>query len=60
MTLYLQFQKEAEAALGLPPNAHSYAVLPLGYQMGQFGPVRRIPLPDVVFDDRWGQPSRGL
>jgi hypothetical protein len=29
-TLYLQFEKEAEAALGLPPNVHSYALLPIG------------------------------
>jgi hypothetical protein len=26
-TLYLQFEKEAEATLGLPPNVHSYAML---------------------------------
>jgi len=29
-TLHLQFEKEAEAALGLPPNFHSYALLPIG------------------------------
>jgi nitroreductase len=39
-TLYLQFEREAEAALGLPPNVHSYALLPIGYPMGRFGPVR--------------------
>jgi nitroreductase len=33
-TLYLQFEKEAEAALGLPPGVHSYALLPIGYPMG--------------------------
>ena len=47
-TLYLQFEKEAEAALGLPPGVHSYALLPIGYPMGRFGPVRRVPLADVV------------
>ena len=57
-TLYLSFEKEAEAALGLPPDAHSYAILPIGYPMGRFGPVRRISLADVVFEDRWGQPYR--
>ena len=57
-TLYLQFEKEAEAALGLPPNVHSYALLPIGYPMGRFGPVRRVPLTDVVYEDRWGQPYR--
>ena len=59
-TLYLNFEKEVEAALGLPPNVHSYALLPIGYPIGRFGPVRRIPLADVVFEDRWGQPSRDL
>jgi hypothetical protein len=40
----LQFEKEAEAALGLPPGLHSYALLPIGYAMGRFGPVRRVYL----------------
>jgi hypothetical protein len=57
-TLYLQFEKEAEAALGLPPGVHSYALLPIGYPMGRFGPVRRVPLADVVYENRWGQPFR--
>jgi nitroreductase len=59
-TLYLSFEKEAEAAFGLPPDVHSYALLPIGYPMGRFGPVRRVPLADVVYGDRWGQPCRGL
>jgi nitroreductase len=55
-TLYLSFEKEVETALGLPADVHSYALLPIGYPMGRFGPVRRIPLADVVYEDRWGQP----
>ena len=57
-TLYLQFEKEAERAMGLPPDVHSYAILPLGYPIGHFGPVRRTALADVVYDDRWGQSYR--
>ena len=53
-TLYLQFEKEAEAALGLPPGVRSYALIPIGYPMGRFGPVRRIALADVVYEDHWG------
>jgi nitroreductase len=53
--LHLQFEEEVEAALGLPPGVHSYALLPIGYPMGRFGPVRRIALADVVDEDRWGQ-----
>jgi hypothetical protein len=43
-----------------PPGVHSYALLPIGYPMGRFGPVRRIALSDVVCEDRWGQPYRDL
>jgi nitroreductase len=59
-TLYLQLDKEAEAALGLPDRVHSYAILPIGYPMGRFRPVRRVPLADVVYEDRWDQPYRDL
>jgi nitroreductase len=57
-TLYLNFEKEVESALGLPPDVHSYALIPIGYPMGRFGPVRRAPLTEVVFENRWGQPYR--
>jgi nitroreductase len=59
-TLYLQFEKVAEAALGLPPSVYSYALVPIRYPMGRFGPVRRVPLADVVYEDRWGEPYRDL
>jgi hypothetical protein len=51
-TLYLNFEKEVETPLGLPPDVHSYALVPIG----RFGPVRRIPLADVVYEDQWGRP----
>jgi nitroreductase len=59
-TRHLLHEKEAEAALGLPPGVHSYAILPIGYPMGKFGPVGRGPLADIVYEDRWGQPYRGV
>ncbi len=55
-TRHLLHEKEAEAALGLPPGVHSYAILPVGYPMGKFGPVGRGPLADIVYQDKWGQP----
>jgi len=57
-TLYLSFEKDVETALGLPADVHSYALIPIGYPMGRFGPVRRVPLADVTYGDRWGQPYR--
>jgi nitroreductase len=59
-TLYLQFEKESEAALSLPLGVHSYALLPIGYPMGRFGPVRRVALADLVYGDRWGEAYRDL
>jgi nitroreductase len=58
-TRHLLYEKETEAALGLPPGVHSYAILPIGYPMGRFGPVGRAPLGDVVYQDRWGEPYPG-
>ena len=57
-TLYLSFEKEVETAIGLPADVHSYALIPIGYPMGRFGPVRRVPLAEVVFENRWDQPYR--
>ena len=57
---HLQHQAEVEAILGLPPGFHSYAILPIGYPLGNFGPVGRGPLADVVYQDRWGNPYTGV
>ena len=59
-TRHLRHEKEAEAALGLPQGVHSYAILPIGYPMGKFGPVGRGNLADFVYQDRWGQPYAAL
>jgi len=53
-TLYLRHEAEAEAAMGIPDGYHSYAILPVGFPLGKFGPVRRAPLADVVFEEKWG------
>ena len=50
------FAKEVDALFGLPETVRSYAILPLGYPVGRFGPVRRGPLNEVVFRDTWHQP----
>jgi nitroreductase len=59
-TRHLLYEKEAEAALGLPEGVHSYAILPIGYPMGNFGPVGRGKLADIVYEDHWGKPYPGL
>ena len=55
-TRHMLHAKEADAALGLPEGVHSYAILPIGYPMGKFGPVGRGKLSDFVYLDKWEQP----
>jgi nitroreductase len=59
-TRHINYEKEVDAAMGIPPGFHSYAILPIGYPMGRFGPVGRGPLSDVVYLDGWGKPYPGL
>ena len=56
---HMFYQKEVDKALGLPEGVHSYAILPIGYPMGKFGPVKRAALKDVVYQDKWGQVYAG-
>ena len=59
-TRHLLYEKETEAALGLPAGVHSYAIIPIGYPMGKFGPVGRGPLKDIVYEDHWGAAFPGV
>ena len=54
-TRHLQFEKETEAALGLPPGVHSYAILPIGWPMGKFGPTGRGKMSEFVYGDTYGK-----
>jgi nitroreductase len=59
-TRHITHEKEVDGAMGIPPGFHSYAILPIGYPMGRFGPVGRGPLAEVVYLDEWGKPYPGL
>jgi nitroreductase len=59
LTTMFQYEEDAEAILGLPDDARSYAILPIGYPMGKFGPVAPVLLDEVVFADRWGEKWSG-
>ena len=59
-TRHLFFEQDSENALGLPPGVHSYAILPIGWPMGNFGPVGRGNLAEFVYGDNWGEGWSGL
>jgi nitroreductase len=53
-TRHLLYAKEVDEILGLPAAAHCFAIIPIGYPLGHFGPVSRAPVEQVTFLDRWG------
>ena len=46
-------ESELKALLGVPERAFIAATITLGRPAGRHGPVRRLPLGDVVFEGRW-------
>ena len=59
-TRHMTHGKEVDAIFGLPPGVQSYAILPIGWPMGNFGKLGRGPLSDVVYQDQWGKPYTAL
>jgi nitroreductase len=47
-------ERELRDLLGIPDRVGICATIPLGRPLGNHGPVRRLPLRDVVFDGAWG------
>jgi hypothetical protein len=46
-------EREWKAALGIPSEVHTFAVIPIGWPLKPFGPVRRHPVAEVLHRDRW-------
>lgn len=48
-------EPELRAVVGIPDEVVISATIPIGRPLGSHGPVRRLPLRDVVFDGAWGE-----
>jgi nitroreductase len=53
-TNHIRLEDEVKAALGLPDDVSTYALMPIGYPEGKFGPLARRPVARVAYADRWG------
>jgi len=53
-TLHLLYEDEIKAHLGIPPDVHAAAMIPIGWPVGRFGPVNRRPPEVVTHWDHWG------
>lgn len=54
LTIWHLFRASAwHSALGLPKSQAIYALIPIGWPAGNFGPVRRRPVDDILHWNRW-------
>jgi hypothetical protein len=40
--------------LGIPDEVFTHALMPIGYPEDKFGPLKRRPVNEVAYADRWG------
>ena len=52
-TLGLADTAASRKILNLPDHVWAYCLIPVGYPLGNFGPVTRLPVADTVRWDRW-------
>ncbi len=52
-TLALRDQNAVREILNLPETFAALCLIPVGYPMGNFGPVTRAPVSDIMRFDRW-------
>jgi nitroreductase len=58
-TNHILYEDEVRQILGLPEDVYTFALMPIGYPLGKYGPLSRRPVAEVAFADRWGQPWVG-
>lgn len=52
-TGHLYLESKFKRVLGIPKSVSTFAIIPIGYPRGRFGPVRRRPAVEVTHIDRW-------
>ncbi len=52
-TNHMRCEGEVKALLGIPEDIDTFALMPIGWPLGKFGPLTRRPLDEVTHYDRW-------
>ncbi len=52
-TWHMFLEHEWKRVLGIPRHMNTYAVIPVGWPKGRFGPVTRRPAREAIHWDRW-------
>jgi nitroreductase len=58
-TNHIRYEEEVKSVLGLPPEVQTFALMPIGFPIGKFGPLARRPVAEVAYADRWSRPWAG-
>ena len=58
-TIHMFYEDEVKAILGLPPEVQTYALMPIGYPRGKFGPIKRRPVSEVAYLDNYSKHWKG-
>lgn len=60
-SLHKRYEAQVKALLGIPEGVETAALVPLGYPAEgvRFGPVKRRPVNEVTYVDRWGDAFAG-
>jgi nitroreductase len=54
-TNHLRREDELKALLGIPAEVATFALMPIGCPLQNFGPLTRKPVREVAYADRWGE-----
>jgi nitroreductase len=52
-TWHIAFEQELKTLLGIPAHINTYAIIPIGWPRGRFGPVTRRPATDLIHWQQW-------
>jgi nitroreductase len=54
-TNHILYEDEVRTILGLPDDVSTFALMPIGYPLEQYGKLARRPVSEVAFAERWGE-----
>ena len=58
-TMHQVFEDELHSYFGIPEDFGVIVAMPIGWPMGNFGPVKRTPAEAKTYIDHWGSPLAG-
>ena len=58
-TSHIRCEDEVKTLLGIPEDVSTFALMPIGWPLDNFGPLTRRPLAEIAHADRWGKPWSG-